>query len=262
MRLFGASIRKIVLRPATRISVLVVAGIFALMYLGVGAAARSMTSAQEIEGVAVLVSFPDAYTTLVSILTAIASFTAAAWAGAIAGSEWSWNMLRVAVARGESRAAYTLMTLAAACLLLLVGWTVLFAVGVALAAVGGMIGGIAIGDPTDADAVGRLPFVIAAGWWSGVLSAAIGFGGSFIARSQVVGIVIVVGLYFGEQFAGLLLPPEILQYAPITVSSNLPIEVMGSGISSSLLGPLGVTTAYILIVGAVAAWYARRAEIA
>lgn len=262
MRLLGASIRKVALRPGSRIAVLVVALIFALMYLGVGAAARGMTSSEEIEGVAALVSFPEAYTTLVSVLTAIVSFAAAAWAGSLAGSEWSWNTLRVAVARGESRPGYVLTTLLAACLLLLIGWAVLFAVGVGLAAAGGAIGGIAIGDPLDADVLGRLPLVVAVGWWSGVLSAAIGFSASFIARSQVVGIVVIVGLYFGEQFAGLLLPPEILQYAPISAATNLPIAVMQSGTSSTVLAPLGVTTAYTLIVAAAAALYARRAEIA
>jgi len=262
MALLRASIRKIVFRPATRTTMLVVGGIFVLMFIGIGATARSMADADEIEGVAALVSFPEAYTTLVSVLAAIAAFAAASWAGALAGSEWQWNTLRSAVARGESRSRYVLVTLVAAGLLLLVGWAILFAVGVAMSMLGGTIAGIDTGNPLDPVAVGRLPLVIATGWWSGLLAATFGFSAAFIARSPVVGIVIVVAFYFGEQFATILLPPDVVQYAPITLSTKLPMAVMGSGLSADMLLPLGFITAYIVIAAAAGALYARRAEIA
>ena len=65
------------------------------------------------DGFEALLSFPGAYTNLSGMLVVLLGIGGAAWAGAVAGGEWSWNTFRLALARGESRVRYVLVTFAA-----------------------------------------------------------------------------------------------------------------------------------------------------
>ena len=262
MRLIGATLRKLVHRPATRNSLIALAALLALVYVSVGATARTMDDPEMRDGVAAIVTFPEAYGNLAAFLATFLGLAAAAWAGAIAGAEWSWGTFRLAIARGESRVRYVLATFAGAAALMLVGWIVLFGAGLVFAVIGAAVGGLAVGNAAHGSAVGRIPLMLAAGWWSVVLSGAFGFAVAFIARSQVAGIVAVVALYFGEQFATLVVPPDVLRFAPITVSSTLAAEAARVSGGADLGIPLVATTAYLLVVLGAAAIVADRSEVA
>jgi len=221
-------------------------------------AAPDAEARSEIEAV---LSFPGAYGNLAALLVTVAGLAAAAWAGTIAGSEWSWNTFRLAVARGESRSRYVTVTLGTIGLLLAVAWLVLFTIGLVFAAAGGAIAGVDLGDPFDPSALERIPVIVAAGWWTTVLYAAIGFAVAFIARTQVAGIVSVVGLYFGEQFAAVIVPADLLRFAPITASAGLVAEANRLTVAPDLLLPLLATSAYVVIAAVAVAVYAQRAEV-
>jgi hypothetical protein len=256
MTLIRGALRKIVLRPATRITMVVLVLLVLLVYLGLAVAMRPFAEGQaEIQDV---FGFPDAYGMLAALLLTFGGIAAAAWAGAIAAGEWTWNTFRSAVARGASRPAYVLVTLATASLLVFGGWIVLYAVGVVAALVGGAILGI---EAEPLNGAGSIPVLVLAGWWAVSMEATIGFTVAFVTRSQVAGIVAVVALYFGEQFASIVVPADVMRFAPITAANTL---VSGSAgvLDVELLVPLAVTTVYLVLAATVVALVARRTEIA
>jgi hypothetical protein len=86
-----------------------------------------------------------------------------------------------------------------------------------------------------------------------VVIASLAFAVSLIARSQVAGIGLVVALFFGEQFAALILPPEVLRFLPISAARSV---VSTDG----LLIPV-IAGAYLLGALLVSSVVIERAEI-
>jgi ABC-2 type transport system permease protein len=261
MRLLSVSILKLARRPAMFRTSLLMLVLLALTYLSTAATARSLP-ASETAGLKSMFGFPDAYANLGGMIVSFAGLAAAALAGVVAGSEWSWGTFRVAITRGASRAGYVVATVAALAVLVLVGWLILFAAGTVFVAAGAVVGGIAVGDPTDGGALARLPVLLAAGWWAIVTQLAIAFAVAFATRSQVAGIVAVVGLMFAEQFAtAFLVPADVLWFGPITAASTL-VKTAGTlGVDGELLVPLAVTGLYMAAAIVGSALFARRAEV-
>jgi hypothetical protein len=262
MPLLSASLRKLVFRPASRRTALVVLALLAFIFLGSGAQAGTITDPAGREGFTALFSFPGAYANLSGMIVVLLGIAGAAWAGAVAGGEWSWNTFRLALARGESRIRYVLVTFAAMAGLLLAASVVLFLLGIPLIVAGASMAGIAPGDPADPAAIGRLPLMLATSWWAIVLWAGIAFSVAFIVRSQVAGIAAVVGLYFVEQSAGLFLPADIIRLAPMTASSELANQASQVAADPNLALPLALTTIYLVLAGVALAVVADRAEVA
>ena len=52
-----------------------------------------------------MLTFPGAYDQVLSFILGLGGRFAVIYGAAVAGSEWSWGMLKAAVARGESRIA-------------------------------------------------------------------------------------------------------------------------------------------------------------
>ena len=175
---------------------------------------------------------------------------AVTFAAAIAGSEWSWGTLKSAVARGESRTRYMLVTFAAIAVMIGVGLLVTFLLGVALVVVGASIAGISTAGLTDADTLARLPSMAARGWFAVVEEAALGFTIATLARSQLAGIGAGLAFYFGELFATVFLP-DIVKFMPFAVA-NASIDTGGGGFGGGGGGvpSLEPDTALLL----VAAW--------
>lgn len=262
MRLLSASLRKLVARPASRRTTLVVLVLLVFIFLASGAQAGMITDPAAREGFVALFSFPGAYSNLSGMLVVLLGIGGAAWAGAVAGGEWSWNTFRLALVRGESRVRYVLVTFVAIAGLLLAVSVALFVLGVPLVLAGASMAGIAAGDPADPMAIGRLPLMLATNWWAIVLWAGISFAVAFIARSQVAGIAAVVGLYFVEQSAGLFLSADIMRLAPMTASAQLASQASQFATDPNLALPLAMTTLYIVLAGAALAFVADRAEVA
>lgn len=262
MRLLTASFRKLLHRPATRITFVVLLALVAFVLLSIGASVRAIDDPSQLAGVEAILQFPEAFGSLAAMLVVFVGLAAAAYGAAIAGSEWSWQTFRLAVARGESRPRYVFVTFAAVALLVLIGWVVLFAAGVALIPVAAGLAGVEVGDPTAPGGLGRLPLLVVAGWWAVVMEGAIGFAVAFVARSQVAGVVIVIALYLAEQFASIVLPADLLRLAPISAASGLVAEAGRSAGEADLLVPLIMTTLYLGLAIAAASLYARRTEVA
>jgi len=104
-----------------------------------------------------VVTFPEAYAVVLSMILGIGGLLAVTYGGAIAGSEWQWGTLKAAVARGESRTRYMLLTYLAVAVYAVLGLLAAFAIGVAAAAIGASMLDVSLDGLGDPDALARLP---------------------------------------------------------------------------------------------------------
>lgn len=271
MRLLRGELRKLVKRPATRTTFALFALLIVVIYAGLGLVAHLVPAGEVTPGsgatssgvhvsstgdVAALLTFPDAYHGLIALFPMFGGLALAVLAGLIVGSDWSWGTLRLAIARGEGRARYLVTGFVALAILALVGLLALFVVGVLAALVGGVLAGVPAGNLTDPAALGQLPAELVLAWLGMLVVAALAYAASAVARSQVAGIGLVIALFFGEQFATVVVPPEVLRFAPMNAASGLPV------LDGSLLLPVLTALAYLVGALAVASVALERSEVA
>src|SRR5258705_11593043 len=89
-----------------------------------------------------LVTFPGAYGQILSFVLGLGGLFAVIYGASVAGAEWAWGTLKVAVTRGQRRATYVLLSFLAVAVLLAVGFVLVFIAGVAAALVGATIGNV------------------------------------------------------------------------------------------------------------------------
>ncbi len=264
MRLFLSGLRKLVRRPATWITGGLVAGLLALVFIAVGATIN-MSNVPEIQRAALraLLQFPGAYTYIAGQIISTGGLFAVAFAAAVAGSEWQWGTLKSAVARGESRARYMVLTLAAVALLVGVAIVFTFLVSVGSAVAGAGLGGFSSGDLLNRSALLGLPEELLRTWLALSEELAIGFAVATLTKSQLAGVGAGVALFFGEQFATLVLP-DVIKYFPFNAASAVVARPSLESVLVPSLAPneallvtiLWLTAAVLLVVGAT-----ERAEI-
>ena len=214
MRLFVAGIRKLRRRPATYVTFGLLVGLLALIYLAVGATAQQQPTAEGRESALTLLTFPGAYSLLLSFILGLGGLFAMVYGAAIAGSEWSWGTLKSAVARGESRSRYQLLSFASIGLLVGIGLLLAFVIGILVALLAGAIAGVGTEGAGDSKTLGTLPELLGRGWLALLETAAIGYTIATLARSQLAGIGVGIGLFFAESFASHL-PPRHREVRPV-----------------------------------------------
>jgi hypothetical protein len=216
------------------------------------------------------VTFPDAYELVLTLILGIGGLLAVTYGAAIGGSEWGWGTLKAAVARGESRSGYTLVNYAAVAVFVLIGLVIAFLLGVVGAALGAAILGVDLGGMTDADGLRRLPELFGRAGLALAMNAAFGYAVATVARSQLAGIAVGVGLFFAEGIAGLFLP-EVFQWFPFSASSAVAsaaggarIDNGGAATTPTQLDPntaIVVVVVWLLVAISVSALFTERAEI-
>jgi hypothetical protein len=268
MRLFRANAMKLSRRLATWLSLGLLIGLLALVFLAIGGTAGRSSQPGARAALAIL-TFPAAYDAVLSFITGLGGLLAVIYGAAIAGSEWTWGTLKSAVARGESRSRYVLAMFAAIALAIAIGLVVAYVVGLGAAYVGGRIAGVAVGDLADSATLSRLPLQLARGWVALLEEAALGFAIATLARSQLAGIGVGIGVYFGETFATIFLP-DIVKYLPFNAAAGA--AASGSGTGGGFNGGNGIErlppeTALLVVVVwlvasiVVASIFTERAEI-
>lgn len=270
MKLFLSGVRKLVRRRATWLTLGLLAGMLALIIIAVGATSNQPGGAGRGREVALsLVTFPGAYDEILSFILGLGGLFAVIYGAAIAGSEWTWGTLKNAVARGDSRGRYILLTFASIALLVAIGLIVTFVVGVVAALVGANLAGASTAGISDSATLSRLPEQFARGAVAIIMEGAIGFTIATLARSQLAGIAAGIALYFGETFAGLFLP-DIVKYLPFnvaTASVSTGAPTGGGFDGGAQIVALDADFALVLVVVwligalAVAAAFTERAEI-
>jgi ABC-2 type transport system permease protein len=235
MRVFVSGLRKLVGRPASFVTLGLLAGLLVLIIIATATVATRDSSPAAQARALVLVRFPGAYDLLLEFILGLGGLFAVIYGAAIAGSEWGWGTLKNAVARGESRTRYLLTTFAAIAVMVAVGLALTFVVGIAAAIVGATIAGVPTTGLTDAATLNRMPAQFARGWFAVVEEASLGFAIATLARSQLAGIGAGIAFYFGETFARLFLP-DIVKYLPFAVAQA---SLNTSGTAAAGGGPGG-----------------------
>jgi len=270
VRLFVATIRKLIRRPATFITFGLLVGLMALIFLAVGATAGRQTTPTARLAAIQLVTFPGAYTFIISFILGLGGLFGVIYAAAIAGSEWTWGTLKAAVARGESRSRYQLLSLTGIALMLGVGMLGAFAVGIVVATIGAGLAGVSTSGLSDSTTIGQLPELLARGWFALIEEGVLGFAIATLARSQLAGVGVGIAVYFGEQFATIFLP-DIVKYFPFHAATAVVAGSGGGGgfggggnVSLARLDPNGalvVVGLWLLAALVVTAAFTERAEI-
>lgn len=268
MRLLVAGLRKLIRRPATFVTFGLLVGLLALILIAVSATARERGAGPGARQGLLLVTFPGAYTTILSFVVGLGGLFAVIYGAAIAGSEWTWGTLKSAVARGESRSRYQLLGFAAIAIMVGVGLLGALAIGVAVAVVGANIAGVSTAGLGDSATLRSLPEMLARGWLAMVEEGALGFAIATLARSQLAGIGAGIAFYFGENFAGIFLP-DIVKFMPFNAASAVVGSTGGfsGGDGGGILTRLEPDAALLVVVAwlvgalAVSTLFTERAEI-
>ena len=267
MRLFRSGLRKLVRRPATFVTFGLLVGLLALIYLAVGATARQQTGDGDGgRSALLLLTFPGAYTLLLSFILGLGGLFAMIYGAAIAGSEWTWGTLKSAVARGESRSRYQLVSFASIAVMVGIGMVVAFAIGIVVAFIAAVIAQVPTEGISDGATLRTLPELLARGWLALAEACALGFAIATLARSQLAGIGVGIAVYFGEQFASIFLP-DIVKYLPFNAANAVVATTStpgGGGGQIARLDPevaLVVVAAWLIGALAVTALFTERAEI-
>jgi hypothetical protein len=266
VRLLRSNLRKLVRRPASWVTLLLLVALLGLIYLAFVAAARTSTDPQAALGARRFVSFPAAYELVLTLILGIGGLLAVTYGAAIGGSEWGWGTLKAAVARGESRSRYTLLNYAAVAVFVFIGLLVAFLLGVVAAAAGAVFLGAGLDGVADRDGLLRLPELFGRAGLALAMNAAFGYAVATVARSQLAGIAVGVGLFFAEGVAGLFLP-DVFKWFPFSAASAVTAADGGSVGGGGNVAQLDPNTAVVVVVVwlvvalAVTAGFTERAEI-
>lgn len=268
MRLFVADVRKLARRPATYVTFGLLVGLLSLILIAVGATAGRQAADGDGRQALLLVTFPGAYTLILSFILGLGGLFAVIYGATVAGSEWTWGTLKSAVARGESRSRYQLVSFAAIAVIVGLGLVLAMAVGVAVAVVGANLAGVSTAGLTDSATLRTIPELLARGWIAIVEEGALGFAIATLARSQLAGIGAGIAVYFGEQFAAIFLP-DVVKYLPFNAATAVVATGGGGGFGGggATLPRLEPNTALLVVavwlIGAlvVSAIFTERAEI-
>ncbi|MGH2407310.1 MAG: hypothetical protein ACRDF7_04410 [Candidatus Limnocylindrales bacterium] len=268
MRIFVSTLRKLVRRPASWVTLGLLIALVALIFLAVGATANQLSGRPGAEAPLQLLTFPMAYGFLLSFIIGLGGLFAVIFGATVAGSEWGWGTLKNAVARGESRSRYVVLTFAGVAMLIGVGLLIAFGIGIVVAILGAALAGVSTSGLGDADTIGRLPEQLARGWLAIVEEGAVGFAVATIARSQLAGIGVGIALYFGEGFASIFLP-TIVRWLPFDAATAVVMAGTSGGFGGGGGGrqplepdlALVVVLAWLLGSVVVAALFTERAEI-
>lgn len=194
IRLVRAELLKLRKRWATYIVLGIVLGLMALIYLLIGVLARGTSS-----GAAGLVTgFPAAYGIINQFVFGLGSLLAVAFAAAIAGADWSFGVMRVFIARGESRTRYVLAKAVGLAIVLALGVVIAYAAGMALSAMASSMLGTSVGTPFGPQGLHDLAASLLLGTFVLLQRAAIGFAVAMVLRSQLAGVVVGIVLYIAE----------------------------------------------------------------
>ena len=270
MRLLRANLRKLVRRPASWVTLVLLVALLALIYLALIAASQTSADPQAALGARLFVTFPGAYELVITLILGIGGLLAVTYGAAVAGSEWTWGTLKSAVARGESRSRYTLLNYAAVALFTILGLLIAFLLGVLASMLGATLLNVGLDGMTDRDGLARLPELFGRAALALSMNAAFGYAIATVARSQLAGIGVGIGLFFAEGIAGIFLS-DVVQWFPFSASGAVTsggggsLNSGGGGeITVSQLDPntaVVVVGVWLVVALVVAAVFTERAEI-
>jgi hypothetical protein len=276
MRLVLAGFRKLRTRTASIVATIVAALLVGLLELVIGWSmslpSESTASANSRQTLAWFVTFPGAYDAIFALVFGYAGLAAMIYVAAVAGTEWTWGTLKVAVMRGESRSRYALATFGSLAIALGVGVLVAFLAGVLGAIGGALAAGLPLQGFTDGDALPHLAALLVRGWIAVCCISAVAYAITMVAKNQMAGVGTVIGVYLAAVFVPIFMPEALrraLEYQPFSVASDAiglngpPGTAATTGSAVAVEPNLALVVTLVWLVGslAVAALATERAEI-
>ena len=273
MRLVFAGVRKLRTRTASLVAAIVAAIIVGLEFLliGVSVTMPAQSTGTDTNALRWFLTFPGAYDAILALVFALGGLVALIYVAAVAGSEWTWGTLKIAVMRGESRARYTIATFGSLAVMLLAGLLIAFAAGFLGAVAGASIAGLPLSGFADGDALPHLAISIVRCWIAICSLSAVGYAIAMVARNQMAGVGTVIGVYLASVIVPIALPralQDIFKYLPFSVSGDaIGLSAPPSAGASQSVAGVEPTLALVVTLGwlaaslAVAALATERAEI-
>jgi ABC-2 type transport system permease protein len=219
MRIIVATLRKLIRRPATLVTFLLLNVFTLLIFLLGGVSARQSQDPEAQVALRALFTFPEAYRVVLAFVL-MNGLIVAAYAAAVAGSEWSWGTLKAAIARGESRTRYVVGTFVGVAVAMMVMALGAFVVGIPIAILGAALGGFSLDGVADTSWLADLPDLLWRGMLAFSMEGALGFAIATVTRSQIAGIGVVIGLNIAEGIGAALIH-DVFQYFPFTAANAL-----------------------------------------
>jgi ABC-type transport system involved in multi-copper enzyme maturation permease subunit len=268
MRLFRSSLRKLLRRPASWVTFALLVGMLLLLIFFIVVATLQVEDAQGALGARQFLTFPAAYELTLQLVLGLGGLLAVTYGAAVAGSEWTWGTLKAAVARGESRSRYTLAGYAGVAVFTWIGAFGAFLAGLGAIALGAVAANASLSGVCNAEALARMPELLARSFLGLAMNAAVGFAIATVARSQLAGIGVGIGLFFLEGIASVFLP-EVLRWFPFSASGAVAGGTFGqgaaiqSGLGAQLDPDIAIAVVLAWLVGslAVACVFTERADI-
>jgi len=268
MRLVRSNLQRLIRRPATLVTYLLLIGLILLIYLAIVVAAQQAVDPQSALASRLILTFPDAWFLTLSMVVGLGGLLAVTYGASIAGSEWAWGTLKASIARGERRAWYALMGIAGAVIMAWAGTLLAYTVGIGAALVGANVIKATSDTLLDPANAGQLVVLLGRAGLAIAMDVAVGFTVATIARSQLAGIGAGIGLYLGEGIIGVFVP-GIIRWAPFAA-----VSAMMSG-ADGALGEAAVTSTgrldpgtatlvvavWLVVACGLAALWTERAEI-
>ena len=273
MSLVIAGIRKFWTRTATIVSLIIAVILIAMEFVLVGVSYRSAPGQTGLDTSTLkwFLTFPGAFDAVLSLVYAFLGIIGLIYVATVAGSEWVWGTLKVAVTRGQSRWQYTVATFASLTIVLLIGLLITYAAGLVAVVVGCSIAGLSVGNPADPAVLAQVLLKLTRGWIALAGLTSLGYAVTMIAKSQMAGIGTVIGYFIVSIVGPALLPDfvkEIFKYLPFSVAGDAigiaAPPVNGAAASTNAVDPnvaLLVTIGWLVGCLAVASISVERAEI-
>ena len=129
IKLFTSRTNMLTRRIATWVLLVALAVIITMVFVSVGAFTDQGGVNPTAMMATMLVRFPGAYDQIITFLLGLGGLFAVVYGASVAGSEWGWGTLKLAVTRGERRSAYMVMTFAAVAFLIVFGVLIVFEIG-------------------------------------------------------------------------------------------------------------------------------------
>jgi ABC-type transport system involved in multi-copper enzyme maturation permease subunit len=225
-------VRKFWTRTATLVSIIVAIALVGLEFVGIAISYRAASTSSRVEMDPTLfrwfLQFPGAYDAVLSIVFTFLGIIGLIYVATLAGTEWSWGTLKVAVTRGHSRWQYVVSTFASISIILLFGMLIVFGAGLAASFVGASIAGISPGNPFDLAVLPGLLVKLVRTWIALTALTSLSYLITMVAKSQMAGIGTIIGYFLVSLIGPALLPDfikEIFRYLPFSITS----EAIGFG---------------------------------
>jgi ABC-type transport system involved in multi-copper enzyme maturation permease subunit len=220
-------VRKFLTRTATLVSIIVAIALVGLEYFGIAISYRAASATSRVEADPALfrwfLQFPGAYDAAISIIFAFLGIIGLIYVATLAGTEWSWGTLKVAVTRGHSRWQYVLSTFASISIILFFGMLIVFVAGFGASFVGASIAGVSPGNPFDLAVLPGLLVKLVRTWIALTALTSLSYLITMVAKSQMAGIGTVIGYFLASLIGPALLPDfikEIFRYLPFSITKD------------------------------------------